>query len=156
MTNMIKKQNGYSPAHFGSVAEEFFPNNLTRLLEDAWWGFNGLDNARQLPVNVQQTENGYEIELVAPGYARDEFKIELEGKVLTVSVGQKKQEDDQPAAPTRWITQEFKRIALSRTFTVDDTIDTGRISAKYQDGTLRLDLPIKEQAKPVNRQINVE
>jgi len=156
MTSLIKTHNGHRPADLGTVVDQLFSKPFDLLYNDAFWGLKSAGQGNQLPMNIRQFDNHYEIQLAAPGRSRDAFDIRLEGTTLAVSLAEKAQEDTETSSSAKWITREFRPQSSSRVLTIDDTIDTGAITARYQEGILYLSLPMKEQARPVNRQINIE
>jgi HSP20 family protein len=87
-------------------------------------------------VNIYKTENSFEILVFAPGRIRENFQLEVKGTELIVSY-------TPPEGFQRpdWIRREYSRGGFVRSFTIDDTIDTVKISAKYADGVLQISLP---------------
>ncbi len=155
MNNMIKKDNGRQPATFGSVVDQIFQNNLSRFFDDEFWGFNGTLNKNQVPVNVRETDNSYEIQLIAPGLKKNDFQLNIAGDTLTVSLTHA-EENRQENQSDNWLTQGYKIQEFSRSFSLSDTIDASKIYAKYEDGILKLHLPKKENAQKVSREITIE
>lgn len=155
MNNMIKKENGRQPATFGSVVDQIFQNNLSRFFDDEFWGFNGALNRNQVPVNIRETDTSYEMHLIAPGLRKTDFQLNIAGDTLTVSFkhAEESRHENQSA---NWLTQEYKLQEFSRSFSLGETIDAGKISAKYEDGILKLYLPKKENAQKVSREITIE
>jgi HSP20 family protein len=152
---MIKKENGRQPATFGSVVDQIFQNNLSRFFDDEFWGFNGALNKSQVPVNIRETDNSYEMHLITPGLRKNDFLLNIAGDTLTVSF-KHAEEHRQENQPGNWLTQEYKLQEFSRSFSLGDTIDAGKIAAKYEDGILKLQLPKKENAQKVSREITIE
>jgi len=158
MSNMIKKENGYQPATFGSVVDQIFQNNLNRFFDDEFWGFNGISkspNPTRVPVNIRETDKTYELELSAPGLQKQDFHLHLEGDTLTISAEhtEETRKEDQREG---WIRKEFKKGQFTRTFHLDDSVDTGKITAKYEGGILYLSILKKEHAQKVNRSIEIQ
>jgi HSP20 family protein len=154
MTNMVKKENGRQPAIFGSVIDQVFQSNLPRFLDDDFWGFNGKIQRNQVPVNIRETEKSFEVEIMAPGFQKQDFHLNLAANTLTVSCGQQ-QEKKEENANNGWIKQEFKKTFFSRDFTIDDSIEAGSISARYENGILYLTLPKSEKAQQLSRVIEI-
>ena len=157
MSNIIKRLNDRQPATFGTVVDQIFQNNLNRFFDDEFWGFNGLNTSQhlvQVPVNIQETDKTYELELSAPGLKKQDFRINLEGDTLTISAEHTEAREDK--GKENWFRKEFKKGQFSRTFTVDYTIDAGKISARYEDGILQLTIPKKEQARKVTRSVEIQ
>jgi HSP20 family protein len=158
MNNIIKRENGRQPATFGSVVDQIFQNNLNRFFDDEFWGFNGINkspNLTQVPVNIRETDKTYELELSAPGLQKQDFQLNLEGDTLTISA-EHSDENRKEDKNEGWFRKEFKRGQFTRTFNLDDTVDAGKISARYQDGILYLSIPKKEHAQKVTRSIEIQ
>ncbi|HET9826706.1 MAG TPA: Hsp20/alpha crystallin family protein [Chitinophagaceae bacterium] len=88
-------------------------------------------------VNIFKTENSYEMLVFAPGRIKENFRLNVKGNELTVSYLP-------PEGFPRpdWVRREYSRGAFERSFTLDETIDAAKITAKYVDGVLQLSLPI--------------
>jgi HSP20 family protein len=154
MTNIIKKDNGRQPATFGSVVDQIFQDNLSRFFDDSFWGFSGVSR-NQVPVNVRETDKLYEMEVMAPGLKKEDFRLEITHDMLTVSYEDKK-ENTQENKKEGWVKKEFSKQSFSRSFKLDDSIDANNITARYEDGVLYLALPKKENAQRASRQISVQ
>ena len=105
------------------------------------------------PVNVVQHENDYTILMQAPGYEKADFKVKVDGNVLTISAEQKTEEISENS---KMIRKEFSQKSFTRSFTLDDKIDSAGIQAKYEQGILTLNLPKKAEEKPAAQEINVQ
>jgi HSP20 family protein len=154
MTNIIKKDNR-QPATFGSVVDQIFHNNLSRIFDDAFWGFDGLQSRSQLPVNIRETDKTYEMEVVAPGLRKEDFQLNVAGDLLTVSFD-RKEEKSEENKKNGWLRKEYGVRSFSRSFTLDDTVNADGASAHYQDGILYVSLPKKEHAQQLSRTIQVQ
>ncbi len=158
MNNIVKRENGRQPATFGTVVDQIFQNNLNRFFDDEFWGFNGISKTQgqsHVPVNIRETDKSYELELAAPGLQKQDFRLNLEGETLTISAEhtEEKSKEDKNEG---WFRKEFKKGQFTRTFNLDETVDAGRISAKYEDGILHLSIPKKEHAQKVTRAIEIQ
>lgn len=115
--------------------------------------FNKTEGKGSVPVNVKETANSYELEVIAPGFDKSDFKINLEDTLLTISaerkVEQKKETDKQ-------IRNEFSYQSFKRSFTVDEKIDATKIDAAYVNGVLILNLPKKEIVKASAKEIIIK
>ena len=102
-------------------------------------------------VNVYKTDTSYELLVFAPGRIREHFKLDVNGRVLTVSY-------TPPEGFPRpdWIQREYSRGGFSRSFSLDEFLDTAQISAKYVDGVLQVSLPIIPGMQPAQREIVVQ
>jgi HSP20 family protein len=103
--------------------------------------------------NIHETAEAYHLELVAPGRSKEDFKIQVEQGLLTVSF--EKKEESVNSDDYKTIRREFDFKSFKRSFSVDDKIDVTAIQAKYENGVLKLLLPKKEESKPSSHQINI-
>ena len=88
-------------------------------------------------VNIYKTENSYEMLVFAPGRIKEHFKLDVKGNELTVSYS-----PPEGFSRPEWILREYSRGGFTRTFTLDESIDSSNISAKCADGVLQVTLPI--------------
>lgn len=95
-------------------------------------------------VNIVEEPERYRIEVAAPGYSKDDFKVNIENDVLKISV-EKEQNKVEGENFTRC---EFYNGSFERNFVVGKTIDTNKIEARYENGILTIALYKKEEAKP--------
>ncbi|HZG25082.1 MAG TPA: Hsp20/alpha crystallin family protein [Chitinophagaceae bacterium] len=96
-------------------------------------------------VNIYKTENSYEMLVFAPGRIRENFHLDVKGNQLTVSYN-----PPEGFPKVDWISREYSRGGFERTFTLNESIDSANIAAKYTDGVLQVTLPVipgKEQVK---------
>ncbi|MBL7892471.1 MAG: Hsp20/alpha crystallin family protein [Bacteroidia bacterium] len=89
-------------------------------------------------VNVSEKEDKYLIEVSAPGFNKDEFKVEIADGILTISGEHKeeKKEDDK-----NFSRKEFNCDSFRRSFNLADSVDEEQIGAKYKNGILYIQLP---------------
>jgi HSP20 family protein len=106
-------------------------------------------------VNIKEDKEGYEVELAAPGFDKSDFKIELNNDVLTISSDKKVENETKEGE--QFTRKEFSYQSFSRSFTLPNTVDSEKISAKYENGILKLCIPKKEEAKPKpSKQIEIK
>jgi len=121
-----------------SLLEDFFNDSfLTR--------FFNWDEYKTIPaVNIIEGKDEYKIEVAAPGLSKEDFKVELDGNVLTISSEkeQKKEEKDENV-----LRREFCYSSFRRSFTLPDDVNIEKIKASHNDGILTVTLPKKEEAK---------
>lgn len=95
-------------------------------------------------VNVKETENNYLVEMASPGMKKEDFKINLENEILSLSAEIKPESEVKGEKYTR---KEFSFTSFKRDFTLPETADTENISATYFDGILTITIAKKEEAK---------
>ena len=119
-----------------NLVDEFFGNDwLTTYNPNKWYG------STTPAVNVVENKDNFRIEVAAPGLSKDDFKINVDNDVLTISSqkGENKEETDE-----KYTRKEFYYASFSRSFTLTDTVDSEKISASYKDGVLLVSVPKKE------------
>jgi HSP20 family protein len=94
-------------------------------------------SAQRAAVNIYKTDTSFEMLVFAPGRIKENFHLGVKGNELTVSY-------TPPEGFPRfdWVQREYSRGGFERTFTLSDSIDASKISAKYVDGVLQVSLPI--------------
>lgn len=105
-----------------------------------------------VPVNINENENGYHIEFSAPGRNKEDFKINVDKGLLTVSYEKK----EQPVKEFKSVRREFSCHSFTRSFSLTEKIDADRIEAKYENGILKVFLPKKEEVKNTPKQISIQ
>jgi HSP20 family protein len=103
--------------------------------------------------NIHETPEAYHLELNAPGRTKEDFNIQVEQGLLTISF--EKKEESTPVEGYKTIRREFEFKSFKRSFSVDDKINVEGIQAKYENGVLKLLLPKKEESKQSAKQINI-
>ena len=104
-------------------------------------------------VNIKETNDAYVLVLSAPGRTKEDFKINLEKNLLTISSEKKGEENKENE---KQIRKEFALQSFKRTFTLDEKIEADKIEAKYENGLLTLNLPKKEEVKLAAKEISVQ
>jgi len=124
----------------GSLLSDFFDDD--RFYNSPWMRGENLPAA-----NVKENENGYEIELAAPGFKKNDIHVEVENGVLTIS-GEQKEETDKN--DNNYKRRVFSRRSFSRSFYLPDNTGEEDIDARYEDGVLKLSIKKKqtEAVKP--------
>lgn len=107
--------------------------------------FNQKERKGFVPVNVKETEKEYRLEVIAPGFEKADFKINLDQNLLTVSAEKKNEVKEENEKSIR---KEYAYSSFKRSFTLDEKIDATNIGASYINGVLTLNLPKKEEVKP--------
>jgi len=99
-------------------------------------------------VNIYKTGNSYELLVFAPGRIKEHFHLGVNGNELTVSYT-----PPEGFPRPEWILREYSRGGFNRTFTLNDSINTEGITAKYTDGVLQVTLPVIEGKEDVQKEI---
>ena len=122
-----------------------FPALMNEIFKPDWFG--GMENlSNNVPaVNIKENEKDFELELAVPGRKKEDFNIEIDDNVLTVSSEVKKEDEISKENYTR---REFGFTSFKRAFTLPESIDGEKINAFYENGILKFTLPKRKEALP--------
>ena len=138
--SLVKREN-YSPTW-----SSFFNDFLNR----DWYDWNNqnysLTNTTIPSVNIKENDDEFDVEMAAPGMMKEDFKIELNNSLLTIS--SEKHSEDQVRDGKNITRREFSYQSFSRSFALPAIVETDRITAKYENGILKINIPKKDEAKP--------
>lgn len=137
-----KRSNSLMPG-FNDIFESFFNDSF---LSDRM-------TTRVPAANISETPDHFHIELAAPGLKKEDFKLNLEQNVLTISVEQSQENN---AENKNYNKREYSYSSFVRSFTLPDSADDSGIEAEYIDGILKINIAKREEAKTVRRQIEVK
>jgi len=135
--------------NFNNVMDTFFSGFPSVFRDD----FATPQYKQTAPVNVKETENNYQLELVAPGFEKESFKVDLNKNLLTISAEVKSETEGNTEKHVR---REYKFQSFKRSFTIDEKIDAENIDAKYVNGVLIVTLPKKAEIKAAAKQITIQ
>ncbi|NCI49974.1 Hsp20/alpha crystallin family protein [Sediminibacterium roseum] len=153
MNNTLAKRNGNTAAGFESMFHSFWPDSLRRFLDGNLWDVDSQLNRGTVPVNMRETADHYELDVIAPGLRKEDLSVKIKHNELTIAFERKEEVHSEQKG---WERNEYMLQSFERRFTMDDTVDYERISAAYADGILRLTIPKNDRAKLTNRQIEVQ
>ena len=145
------------PSIFGeNLFDEFFANPFgmvnTAPAEEVLYGKHGRN---LMKTDVREMDNSYELDVDLPGFKKDEITVDLKNGYLTIGAykGLDKDEQDKDG---RYIRRERFAGSMSRSFYVGE-VRPEDVSAKFEDGILKLDLPKAGQRRlPENNRICIE
>jgi len=132
--------------------EEFVPSIFNDFFKpwNEWYENSGspLTNKITVPsVNISETVREYKVLIAAPGLKKDDFKIDLEGNMLSISSEKKEQKEEKGEKFSR---KEYSFSSFSRRFTLPDGVNRDKIEATYEDGILQLMLPKSDISKNIS------
>jgi HSP20 family protein len=120
------------------LVDEFFGKDFLSNVFESRRGFS-------VPaVNIIEGKDDFSIEVAAPGLEKDDFRIDLENNILTISCEkeEKREEND-----VQYMRKEFNYSSFNRTFSLPDSVDSDKIKASHKNGILNITIPKKEEAK---------
>jgi HSP20 family protein len=95
-------------------------------------------------VNITEQKDDYLVSLAAPGLKKEDFKIDVDGNMLTISSEKEQSKEEKDKKFTR---REYSYSSFSRSFTLPEEVNKEKIDARYEEGVLKISLPRKEEAK---------
>ena len=129
-------------------------NLLSELMTDP---FDAFFNAASAPMqamqkmsptlmrtDIKETDGGYELVIDMPGFKKDDVQAELKDGYLTITAQTQSESEDKDEEGT-YVRKERFSGKCSRTFYVGDDIEEDDIKAKFEDGTLKIDVPKKQE-----------
>ena len=130
---------------FDNLFDELFSNLPATVGKELGWN--------NPPVNIHENNDGFHLELVAPGLKKEDFKINLDKDILSISVEKKA---DAAEEGKKYSKREYSYKSFVRSFTLPDSVDYSKIEAEYTDGILKLSVAKKEEAKIQSKEIAVK
>ncbi|MGB1171594.1 MAG: Hsp20/alpha crystallin family protein [Flavobacteriaceae bacterium] len=129
--NLVRKQrNSFSP----SLVNEWLTND--------WLQPYSFEN-KQLPaVNIQEMDQAFLVELVAPGLKKEDLQVEVEKDVLSIA----SEAEGKTEETGRYTRKEYNFASFRRTFSIPESVDSKKIDALYSEGVLTVTLPKRKEA----------
>lgn len=136
------------------------PRTFNRFIDDFWNDVPGLfgktfspEVTGNAPVNITENKDSYLLEFSVPGRKKEDFNVSIDKNLLTVSFEKKEEKEEET---NKRIRREYSFESFKRSFTLDERIDAEKISAKYENGILSLELPKKEEVKQSPKQVEIK
>lgn len=136
--------NDFAPTAFSNLIDRFFNESLTRA--------GGSQYSFSPKVDIIEGEKSFEIQFVVPGMKKDDFKIDLNENILTVS-GERKFTKERKE--NHYVSIESKYGTFSRSFSLPENVNAARIAAAYVNGILEITVP-KDEKKVLKTTITVD
>lgn len=145
---MYKQRKNFvlTPSTFGGIMDNMLSNKWDKLFFDDNW------SNVTAPVNIRETEKAYQLDVIAPGLKKEDFNIQVEKDVLSISFEKK---EDNAETTEKYIRNEYQFRSFKRSFTLSDKIDSTNIAATYAEGVLSITLPKVEPAAPAVKKIDI-
>ena len=129
--------------------DNWLPSVFDDMFKTDWLG--GTTNVNSIgtsipAVNIQETDDNFMVAVAVPGKTKEDFNIELDNDVLTIS-SEEKQENEVSENNGKYTRKEFSYSRFKRAFSLPESVDGEKISAAYNNGVLEINLPKKEEAK---------
>lgn len=140
--NLIRyRSNDYTPVSFSNLVDQFFGDSVGRSGGSIF----------QPRTDISETEKAYEIQLAVPGMSKEDFKLEINENLLTIS-GERKFNEEKKEKNFHSVETFYG--SFSRSFRVPKNVDAGKVNAAYNNGILQIILP-KDETKSLKASIKV-
>lgn len=138
----LARTNGNLFPALPSLIEDFFTRDLLDTSTSNWRSGGTMPS-----VNISETNDEYLIEVAAPGMKRENFKVELDNNILTIS-SEVESRNEETDSKTNFTRREFNYQSFQRSFSLpENKVEGEKIKARYSDGILHISVPKKEEAK---------
>ena len=133
-----------------NLVDQFFGNDVfDNFLSVNLPAFKGTMPA----INIIENNENYRIEVASPGMKKEDFRIDLENDLLTISSEQRNEKEEKDE---KFMRREFNYCGFKRSFILPDSTDSEKIQANHNNGILTVTIPKREEAKvKPPRQINI-
>lgn len=126
----------------GRMVESMFEDMLSPLMP---FGRGELDNMITPRLHIAETERAFDVEAELPGVRKDDVKITIENRRVTIEAEEMREADEKEEQRTLYSERSVRRYA--RIFTLPVEVDDEKAEAKLENGVLRLTLPKKESSQ---------
>ena len=105
---------------------------------------NYVYNCRKPAVNVFETENDFKLEMMLPGFSKDDVKVSFQNDLLTIKVDNKENREENENK-YKFVRREFDVYNFEKQFKVPQSVNTAAIDARFENGILNIVLPKKQE-----------
>lgn len=120
----------------------FSPDLINDWLTNDWFQAHPFQD-KQLPaVNIQETEQAFLVELLAPRLKKEDLQVEIEKDVLSIA----SEAEEKTEETGRYTRKEYNFSSFRRTFSIPESVDSKKIDALYSEGVLTVTLPKRKEA----------
>lgn len=136
---LIRRNENYPV--LSNILNDFFRND--------WLDFSNrnysLTNTTLPSVNIKESDDAFIVEMAAPGLDKNDFKISLNSGTLMIS--SEKKSENEVKEDSRYSRREFSYQSFCRSFSLPESADAEKISARYENGILLVNIPKREEIK---------
>ncbi len=139
-----------------NLFDDFFSDPFAMMIPQGRDPLYGKHAKNLMKTDVRETDDSYELDVDLPGFKKDEVSVELKDGYLTIQAA-KGLDKDETDKKGRYIRQERYAGACSRSFYVGGEVEPADVSARFEDGILRLSIPkVEHKALPKTTAIAIE
>ena len=136
---LIRRNENYPV--LSNILNDFFRND--------WLDFSNrnysLTNTTLPSVNIKESDDAFIVEMAAPGLDKNDFKISLNSRTLMIS--SEKKSENEVKEDSQYSRREFSYQSFCRSFSLPESADAEKISARYENGILLVNIPKREEIK---------
>jgi len=144
--SLVKYRNGatkYVPTNMGDLLERFFNDSL----------YDNTQVQNFIPeVDVLESDKSFELHIAVPGFEKDNFKLEVDDNILTVS-GERKFKEEKSDRVFKSVQTRYG--SFEKTFTLPENVDATKVEAHYKNEILEVVIP-KDETKTIKTSIKVK
>ena len=122
----------------GNLFDDFFDDSFGMM--NARSPLYGKHARNLMKTDIRETDTNYELAIDLPGFKKDEVTVDLQDGYLTISAA-KGLDKDEPDKKGKFLCQERYAGSMSRSFYVGDDVESADVSAKFEDGILKISVP---------------
>lgn len=142
LTKRNREVRSYDPWRDLFNLESFFPADFVR-------------PSGSLPaINISEDDKNFNIEVIAPGFKKEDFKVNVDDDILTISAETKT--ETQEGDKKQYNRREYSYSSFTRSFQLPDNAKDDGINAAYSEGVLKLTIPKSEQLVKATKQISIK
>lgn len=104
-------------------------------------------------VNISEDAKNFMVDVVSPGFKKEDFKIKVDDDILTISAEAKTESTEEGKEYSR---REYGYSSFTRSFRLPENAKDDSISARYEDGILKITIPKSEEQQKVTKEINIQ
>ena len=104
--------------------------------------------------DIKEGKDNYDIIIDLPGYEKEDIKVDVENGYLNVTATMNRNNDEKEDG--KYVRRERYFGECSRSFYVGDEITEEDIHASFKNGTLKLNIPKKEEKKEIKSKKYIE
>lgn len=151
----LSKREEHKPAQ-RSMFTNFF-SDIDRMFDDDMFlmpmHLSRLGNSNLPAANIRETDKEYNIELAVPGMKRDDFNIEVDENMISIS---SEKEENINEEKENYKRREYNYSSFSRSFRLPEAVKAENIKAQYENGVLHIKVPKAAPTDQRKKRINVD
>ena len=126
------------------TANNWLPSLIDEMFNNDYSGGTAMRTSHPA-VNIAENDEGFHLEMIIPGFTKEDVAIEVDKDVLTISSEVQEENEERTEQFTR---KEFVKKSFKRSFNLPETVNQDSIKGSYENGILSIELPKKEEALP--------